>query len=134
MQFSFFSLLKLHNLVLSLKKKKPVQCYSNWDSWVSLNESMSILCSLRPKTLRLSWKDRSFFEKLQSFSLLSSISFFSPNFHKEFISSLSLSLVRPRYSTKFALYLFATNEQVLDLEELDTSKEDLESNVYRITM
>ena len=91
MQFSFFSLLKLHNLVLSLKKKNPVQCYSNWNSWVSLNESMSILCSLQPKTLRLSWKDRSFFEKLQSFSLLSSISFFSPNFHKELISSLSLS-------------------------------------------
>ena len=48
--------------------------------------------------------------------------------------SLSLSLMRPRNSTKSALYLFATNEQVLDLEELDASKEDLESGVYQITM
>ena len=42
--------------------------------------------------------------------------------------------MRPRNSTKSVLYLFVTNEQVLDLEELDASKEDLESGVYRITM
>ena len=52
--------------------------------------------------------------------------------------------MRPRNSTKSALYLFAPNEQVLDLEELDASKEDLEeldaskedleSGVYQITM
>ena len=67
-----------------------------------------------------------------SFFLFLSVSFFSPNFHKELISSLSL--VRPKNSTKSVLYLVATNEQVLDLEELDVSKEDLESGVYRITM
>ena len=65
-------------------------------------------------------------------SLLSSVSFFSPNFHKEFISSLTL--MRSRNSTKSALYLFATDEQVLDFEEFDASKEDLESGVYQITM
>ena len=52
--------------------------------------------------------------------------------------------MRPRNSTKSALYLFATSEQVLDLEELDASKEDLEeldaskedleAGVYQITM
>ncbi|KAF3957371.1 hypothetical protein CMV_017612 [Castanea mollissima] len=34
--------------------------------------------------------------------------------------------MRPRNFTTSTLYLFATNEQVLDLEELDASKEDLD--------
>ena len=42
--------------------------------------------------------------------------------------------MRSRNSTKSALYLFATDEQVLDFEEFDASKEDLESGVYQITM
>ena len=46
------------------------------------------------------------------------------------IDQLSISLVGPRNSTKSALYLFVTNEQVLDLEELDASKADLDSGVY----
>ena len=102
---------------------------------------MSIFCSLQLKTLRLSWKDRNFFEKPQSFSLLLLVSLFPQIFTKNGLAlslSLSLSLsrahVRLRNSTKSALYLFAIDEQVLDLDELDTSKEDLEFGVHRITM
>jgi len=45
--------------------------------------------------------------------------------------------VRSRNSTKFVLDLFETSsigELVLDLNEFDASKEDLESGVHRITM
>ena len=63
-----------------LISRHPIKFYSNWNFQLSLNESMSILCSLQPKTLRLFWKDRNFFEKLRFFSLLSSISFFSHQF------------------------------------------------------
>ena len=51
--------------------------------------------------------------------------------------SLSLSLVRSKNITKSVLNLFATSsigELVLDLNEFDASKEDLESGVHQITM
>ena len=89
--------------------------------------SLSNIYLLQPKTI-------CYFEKIKTslrslnLSLLPSI--FSPIFHKEEYSSLSLSLSRSKNSTKSSLDLFATSstgEQVLDLDEFDASEEDLES-------
>ena len=95
---------------------------------------------LQPKTLGSVKKTeaslRSF--KLQPLSLSLSPSVSFPNFSQKSENLVvSVSHVRSRNSTKFVLDLFATSsisELVLDLNEFDASKEDLESGVHQITM
>ena len=89
----------------------------------------SVVCSL--KLLGSPRKTEASLRSLNLFSFI--ISFFLfPKFSQR-IDQLSLSH-EVKNSIKFALYLFATDEQVLALEEFDASKEHLEFNVYRITM
>ena len=102
--------------------------------------SLSNVCLLQPKTLgplrrpKLLWEASTSLSLSLSLSL--SISF--PNFSQRSENPVvSVSHVRSRNSTKSVLDLFATSsigELVLDLNEFDASKEDLESGVHRITM
>ena len=87
--------------------------------------SLSNVYLLQRKTICFLEKTELLWEALTS---LFYHQFFSPIFHKEEYSSLSLS--RSKNSTKSSLYLSATSsigERVLDLDEFGASEEDLES-------
>ena len=90
---------------------------------------------LHPKTLGSLKKTEA---SLRSFNLSLSLSISFPNFSQRSENPVvSVSHVRSRNSTKSVLDLFATSsigELVLDLNEFDASKEDLESGVHQITM
>ena len=101
-----------------------------------------LLCNvylLQPKTLGSLKKTEASLRSFNlSLSLSLSLSISFPNFSQRSENPVvSVSHVRSRNSTKSVLDLFATSsigELVLDLNEFDASKEDLESGVHQITM